>query len=359
MPISRNSWANASLWYVYDDTYELLELRLRKKYILKDSYSIADAINVLLKQICPYIKHEATADYSHFLYDENVPISMARFYLYITQKTNILKGNYDQAAQKAEITLKEIMEMLRDCFRCYWYIEDGKFKIEHISYFINGGSYDVNANVQLDLTKLKDQFNKAPLSYFQSEVEYDKSDLNSRYEFNWADDATELFGGVYIDVKSNYVQKDKNEEVNISKFSSDLDFMLFSPSSFSEDGFALLCPIRNTDGELEIPIVNTNVVDDNGDEYTAIIQNWYASWLYLIQFYMYDMPAENIECNSIKNLYVQYVKMCVNNNIELPLEADIDTMQLINTSLGTGKIDEISINLNTGQARIKLMHRPE
>jgi len=30
------------------------------------------------------------------------------------------------------------------------------------------------------------------------------------------DDVTDLFGGVTIDVKSNYTQKDKTEEINIS-----------------------------------------------------------------------------------------------------------------------------------------------
>jgi len=42
-----------------------------------------------------------------------------------------------------------------------------------------------------------------------------------------------LFGGVTIDVKSNYTQKDKTEEINISQFSSDVDYMLFNPSNFS------------------------------------------------------------------------------------------------------------------------------
>src|SRR5699024_7231302 len=97
---------------------------------------------------------------------------------------------------------------------CYWYIEDGKFKIEHISFFMRGGSYSYNTNVQLDFTKLVDQFNKKLSSYFQSEVEFDKSELNQRYEFGWMDDVTDLFGGVTIDVKSNYIQKDKTEEID-------------------------------------------------------------------------------------------------------------------------------------------------
>ena len=133
---------------------------------------------------------------------------MDRFYVFITLKTNILKGEYDQAAQKAEISFKDLMEMLRDCFRCYWYIEDGKFKVEHISFFIRGGSYSYSSNVQLDFTKLIDQFNKKPSTYFLSEIEYDKSDLNQRYEFGWMDDVTDLFGGMAqerVDYAGGYI----------------------------------------------------------------------------------------------------------------------------------------------------------
>lgn len=359
LPISRNSWANASLWYVYDSNYEYFEQRLRKKYTLKDSYSIGAAIKAILKKIDPTISHEPTAEYSQFLYGSSNPLGLARFYVYITQKTNILKGNYDQAAQKAEISLEELMKMLRDCFRCYWYIEDNKFKIEHIYFFMNGGSYSVKSNYQLDFTKLTDQFNKKLSSYFQSEIEYDKSDLNQRYEFAWMDDVTDLFGGVTIDVKSNYIQKDKTEEINIGQFSSDVDYMLFNPTNFSEDGFALLCPVKNGQN-LELPIITVDgLIDENGDEYEAVVQNWYASWIYLQNFYLWDMPAYNIESNVLNYLYARDIKKCMKHTIEFPTEEDLDELELIKTSFGNGKIDEISISLDTRIAKVNLLYKPE
>nr|DAT05812.1 MAG TPA: hypothetical protein [Caudoviricetes sp.] len=359
LPISRNSWANASLWYVYDSYYSLFEKRLRKQYTLKDSYSIAAAIKAILKKIDPNITHEPTSEYSQFLYGSSNPLGMERFYVYITQKTNILKGDYDRPAQKAEASLEELMKMLRDCFRCYWYIEDNKFKIEHIYFFMNGGSYSGKSNYQLDFTKLTDQFNKKLSSYFQSEIEYDKSDLNQRYEFAWMDDVTDLFGGNTIDVKSNYIQKDKTEEINIGQFSSDVDYMLFNPSNFSEDGFALLCPVKNG-STLELPIITVNgLVDENKDIYTAVAQNWYASWIYLQNFYLWDMPAYNIESNVPNYLYARDIKKCMKHTIEFPTEEDLDELELIKTSFGNGKIDEISISLDTRIAKVNLLYRPE
>lgn len=471
LPISKSSWANASLWYVYDSYYEYFEEILRKQYTLKDSYSIGAAIKAILKKIDPTISHEPTVEYSQFLYGNDNPLGFAKFYVYITQKTNILKGNYDRPAQKAETSLEELMKMLRDCFRCYWYIENNKFKIEHIYFFMNGGSYSSQSSYQLDFTALTNQFNKKLSSYFQSEVEFEKSDLNQRYEFGWMDDVTDLFGGVAIDVKSQYIQKDKTEEINIGQFSSDVDFMLFNPSNFSDDGFALLCPIipnlartsevtynryitnrgvisnisnwnmitakvnpgsvlriysptyiagnvgalgysnqKVTSGQvsyvdmqnlpsdengykvfnipldieyiyiniktssgdftysmklyvdnmLQLPIATVeDLIDENGDTYKAIAQNWYASWIYLQNLYMYDMPAQNIESNVVGTLYARDVKKCMKHTIEFPSEEDLDELELVKTAFGNGKIDEMSFNINTRQAKVNLLYRPQ
>ena len=472
LPISRNFWANASLWYVYDFWYEQFEENLRKQYTLRDSYSIGAVIKALLKKIDPSLTHEETAEYSRFLYDTSVPISMTRFYPHITPKTNILKGDYDQAAQKAEITFEELMNMLRDCFRCYWYIENGKFKVEHVSFFMNGGSYSHRANYQLDFTKLKDQFNKRLSSYFQSSIEFDKSDLNARYEFNWMDDVTDLMGNTTLDINANYVQKDKTEEINVSQFTSDIDLMLLDPSGFSEDGFALLCPIYNdsalslrsnhngyylypegplagngtfpgysidmyeaspnsqyrllgsTRGSIAVaaffdknpfentntkpiltigshpantgfsvdmsvtapnnakylcvtrltassnpvkpyhnsftlPILRVSLKDENNNLYDAIIQNWYASWNYLIGLYQYDLPAYKATCNTLGDIYANDIKKSMKHTINFHSEEDPDELQLIKTSIGDGKIDSVSINLDTRLAKANLMYIPK
>ena len=359
VPVCKSMWVNASIWYVYDIMFSDYDKKLRKQYTLNDSYSIGAAIKAILKKIDQNITHEPIPEYSQFLYGSSNPLGMERFYVYITQKTNILKGDYDQPAQKAETSLEELMKMLRDCFRCYWYIEDNKFKIEHIYFFMNGGSYSGKSNYQLDFTKLTDQFNKKLSSYFQSEIEYDKSDLNQRYEFAWMDDVTDLFGGTTIDIKSNYIQKDKTEEINIGQFSSDVDYMLLNASNFSEDGFALLCPVKNG-STLELPIITVNgLIDENGDRYEAVVQNWYASWIYLQNFYLWDMPAYSIESNSINSLYVRNIKKCMKHTIEFPTEEDPDELELIKTAFGNGKIDEISISLDTRIAKVNLLYKPE
>ena len=131
--------------------------------------------------------------------------------------------------------------------------------------------------------------------------------------------------------------------------------MLFNPTKFSEEGFALLCPVKNG-SLLELPILTINgLIDEDGKSYNAIAQNWYASWAYLVRFYMYDMPASNLDCNVLGDLYANGVKMCMKHTIEIPVEEDLDELQLIKTSIGNGKIDEYSVNMNTRVAKVKLV----
>lgn len=359
-PFGKYTWANVSLWFIYPNNFSYWEISRTKKYKLKHSYSIAEVIKALLKKVDPTIKHESSEEYSNFLYGDAPLPGMDRFYVFIAPKSNLLKGEYDQPAQKAEISLKDIMDMLRDCYRCYWYIEDGKLKIEHIKFFINGGSYYYTPQTQLDFTELTDQFNKKSLLYLQSETEYDKDNLASRYEFSWMDESTPLSGeGIYIDVTSEYVQKDLKEEITIKQFSSDVDYMLLNPSAFSNDGFVLLCPALSN-SSYELPITSSMLVNRDEDTFYEVnIQNIYASFIKLINFYLFDISGNNIECN-IRNIYADSIKTSMSHTIEFPVTSDgIDELQLIKTDIGNGKIDEITIDMNTSRAKVKLLYEPK
>jgi len=363
-PLARSSWANVSLWVklggVSDiSSFETLCAECYKEYSIKDTYHIGDAIKALLAKIDPSIKHEKTAEYSSFLYGHTGGTAsvLGNCDLYITQKTNILKGEYDQAAQKAEIKFKQLMDMLRDCFRCFWYIDDqNRFRIEHISYFMKGLSYN-SPVVQFDLTTKKDKFNKKAALYCQQEVEYDKSDLISRYEFKYMDDVTKAMGGdLYVDVNNKYIQKDKTEEINIDGFTADIDYMLFLPDDFSNDGFALIM----ADSNKKVPIVNQQIKDEKQYNHTFEVyaQNWYASFNELAWHYMEDISGNNISNNNI-SLYPGHVKRCMKHNVEFPSsQLSIDVYKLITTDIGNGYIEEVTSNIDTDMTEIELRYEP-
>lgn len=368
VPISRSSWANTSIWAIIPDNWSSFENQFRKQFTLKDAFSLADVITVLLHKIDPLVKFEATAEYSQFLYGGDtstpiIPFDGPRIGCspFIAPKSNILKGNYDQAAQKAEITFEQVMDMLRDCFRCYWYIDDNnRLRIEHISYFMKGLSY-TSPNLQFDLTKKYDKFNKKTVLYAQEATSYNKEDLNSRYEFSWMDDSTDIFEDMEIDVKSLYIQSDKTEEINSEVFSTDIDLMLYAPDKFSEDGFALMMVDISTE---RVPIAAVSGLRDDEYIYTysATPQNYLCSWLYLARYYMLDMPAYHIEYTRAPyaDAYrVTGIKQCMQQDIEFQTDEKIDLNKAIKTSVGTGIIDSLSVNIDTHLISATLVYSPK
>lgn len=367
VPISRSSWANTSIWAIIPDSWSAFEAKFRTSFILKDAFSLADVIKSLLHKIDPLVKFEATSQYSEFLYG-NVDViqndSLRDGYVpFITPKSNVLKGNYDQAAQKAEITFEQIMNMLRDCFRCYWYIDEkSNLRIEHISYFMNGLSYD-GPDALIDLTTKKDKFNRKLVLYAQESVSYSKDDLSSRYEFNWMDDSTDIFEDIEMNVNSVYIQENKTEEINSEVFSTDVDLMLYAPDKFSSDGFALLMADKVTH---KVPIFSIRELRD--DEYlygySATPQNYLCSWLYLARYYMLDMPAKNMEYTraplsvAFNGFTVQGVKQFMQQDVEFQTKMNINPYSAITTSVGTGIIDSMSINLDTQHITATLAFKP-
>ena len=364
VPISRSSWANTSIWAIFTSDFYNIVSAFSYEFILKDAYDIADVISAMLSKISPSILHAGVPEYSSFLYSPNSPLTSDtrrnNCRIYISPKSNVLKSNYDQAAQKAEITFEKLMNMLRDCFRCYWFIDkQNRFRIEHISYFLNGGSYNP-MQVQYNLINELDKFNKKNILYCQQEIEYDKSDLSSRYEFKWMDDCTDEFGNNSIDIKSKYIQQDKVENINAGDFSSDIDLMMCAPDKFSSDGFALIIADANTK---KVPIIDIYDFYDGDCIYGANLQNYLASWLYLIRYYMYDMPAYNISLTNISyssQYSVKNIKRSKKHNIEFSenqFQINVNS-GLVKTEIGNGYVEEKSANIDTGLVKIELRYNP-
>lgn len=354
-PIARSTWRYASLWFGFYLMDWILEEKARKTYTLRDAFPVASCISVLLNQIAPGIKHEATAEYSQFLYGSSNPISGLTFRLLVSQKTNIINGEYQQPAQKAPTTLQQFTNMLRDCFKCYWYIDGGKFKIEHIQFFKNGGSYGGGAIISRDLTKEINLRNGLPWAFNTSEYSFDKVDLAERYQFEWMDDVTTPFEGLPIQVISKYVTPGKIEEINISNFTSDIDMMLLNPGNMSSDGFALFAAVPPTSGSQWIlPFTRQTI---NGVEY--FLQNGYLAFINLQSpYWMYDLPARRVSVNG-SEVYAYGIERKKKQTFSFPATDDPNPMQLIKTYIGNGQVDKLSVNLHSRSIKATLKYDTE
>lgn len=355
-PIARSTWRYASLWFGFYLFDWILEEKARKAYTLRDAFTLSSCINVLLKEFAPGITHEATPEYSQFLYNTNNPISRQLFKLLISQKSNIINGEYQTPAQKAPITLQQIMTMLRDIYKCYWYIEDGKFKIEQINWFRNGGSYGYNPIIDYDLTQLENVRNGKKLAFATSEYSFDKVDMPERYQFEWMDDVTTPFEGLPIEITSKYVTAGKIEEINISNFTSDIDLMLLNPGAISSDGFALFAAVTPSGGgQLELPFTRQTV---DGVEY--FLQNGFLAFINIQPTYwVYDMPARNFKINNIPN-YAIGIERKKKQTLNFPAgTTDPNPMQLVKTYIGNGQVDKLSVNLCSRNIKATLKYDTE
>ena len=356
-PIARSTWRYASLWFGFYLMDWILEEKARKAYTLRDAFTLSSCINVLLKEFAPGITHEATPEYSQFLYNTNNPISGQSFKLLISQKSNIINGEYKTPAQKAPITLQQIMAMLRDIYKCYWYIEDGKFKIEQVSWFRNGGSYGYNPIIDYDLTQLENVRNGKKIDFATSEYSFDKVEMPERYQFEWMDDVTTPFEGLPIEITSKYVTSGKIEEINISNFTSDIDLMLLNPGAISLDGFALFAAVMPSGGgQLELPFTRQTV---DGVEY--FLQNGYLAFINIQPTYwVYDMPARNFKINNSQYYALGGLERKKKQTLNFPAgTTDPNPMQLVKTYIGNGQVDKFSVNLCSRNIKATLKYDTE
>jgi len=355
-PVARSAWGSFSIWFAFPSIDWQVESEWRKEATLRDAYPIYSVISRLLGQISPSVTHQGTSTYSEFFYAQNNPISGISQRLFITPKSNVINSGYDQPAQTAKVTLKQITDMLRDCFRCYWFIDDSnRFRIEHIEYFRNGGAYPGTPDypvVGTNLLTQKVSRNGKPWAYARDKYQFEKTQMPGRYEFGWMDEVTELFTGKPIDILSRFVEKGQIEQVSVAHFTSDIDYMLLNPGEISKDGFALLGAVLDS-GEYKLPYIDFGSGVDS-----LILQNAYVAFAFLQGYYAYDMPAENYAIGGVQMTALGVKKTKV-QTLRFPVINDLNFMELVKTGLGDGAIQKISINLSSRNANATLIYEPE
>ena len=239
-PVAKDRWITASIWFAFNYLDWLVEEQWRDTYLLRDAYDLVSVIDKLLKQINPaYYFIEGN---SQFLYG-GASLKSDNSRLFLTQKTNILRGEYDQPAQKAEVSLKQILDMLYAIYGCKWHMDGNALHIEHISYYKKGHTYLSAEVLGLDLTTETHVRHYLPYTFQKNIFTYDKLELPESIRYKYSDSTTAAFNGKPIQVQSAYIELGRIEEISVGNFNPDIDYMLLNPADINNDGFALLAPI--------------------------------------------------------------------------------------------------------------------
>lgn len=357
-PIARTTWDNTSVWFVNDGNFiSYMRSMGQKTMVLRTAYPLWSVINVLLGQIDSSLSHQATTAYSQFFYSATNPVSgQTNRTLLISPKSNLLAGEFSQPAAKAPITLKQVLDMLRDVYQVYWHIDSGKLCLEHIEYYKNGENYGP-PTLGWDTTMMMSR-NGEPWAYATSVYKYDKEQMPQTFQFGWMDDCTVAFEGKPIDVLSPYVEQGQVEETRVAMFTSDVDYMLLNPQGISKDGFALMAgtpdngDYRLSEGQLApgtFPWIDKYLYLQNRELAFCYLQTWYL---------LYDMPARNLRVNDASR-YANGVRRTKRQEVRFPVYNDPDPLLLVKTYLGNGTIDKMSLNLSSRIAKCTLKYEPE
>ena len=357
-PIARTSWDNTSVWFVDDGNFiDDMRSMGQKELILRTAYPLYSVISVLLAQVDPGLSHAATSAYSQFLYNVTNPVSgQTNRTLLISPKSNLLAGEFSQPAAKAPITLKQVFDMLRDVYQCYWYIDNGKLCIEHIEYFKNGENYGP-PTLGWDTTAMMSR-NGEPWAFATSSYKYDKEQMPQTFQFGWMDDVTEAFAGKPVDVLSPYVEQGQIEETRVAMFTSDVDYMLLNPQDISKEGFALMAGTPDN-GDYYLSVGRINPGTFPWQDKFLYLQNWELAYCYLQQWYWkYDMPARNIMMNGAAERALG-VRRTKRQEIRFPVYDEPDPLLLVKTYLGNGVIEKMTLTLSSRIAKCVVKYEPE
>lgn len=370
-PVSSSNWRAVSLWFFTDINIRYTEFIDGQDFTLRDAFPLHSVIQKLLVAAGSNVSFTNNAEHSEILYSVTNPLGgfsyldfnggsiatdyASNLHYFLTPKSNIISANYDQPALKAETTLGQVLKMMRDTFKIYWHVENGKLRLEHIRWYQNGGTYSPTPIIGTDLTQLTQPRNNKKWNFAQNKWDYDKESMPERFEYGWMDDVTPPFEGFNIDILSNYTQEGRVEDMNVGNFTTDLDFIQSNPQEVSKDGFALISTVLLS-GKYRVPFIEFNL-DFNHE---VIMQNGFLSWLSLHpKYHIYDLPADHVNINNTDTLLFQNNTRQKKQEVTFPAGQKVNPYQLVKTGLGNGIVYKLVVDMQSYIVKGTIKHDTE
>ena len=82
------------------------------------------------------------------------------------------------------------------------------------------------------------------------------------------------------------------------------------------------------------------------------------SFLHLVKYYMYDMPAANIEHEGDKTVTVQRLRRSMTQDLSFTYDTTPDPIKLMTTDVGNGKPLTMTEDLTTREITVSLTYTP-
>lgn len=351
VPFYGLAWSTWSYWLEVDDTKTADIDDDMQMEDLKCAYPLDALLKGLLVANGLTIDFAADPQYSRILYGSGpIPITgwAYSWNLLFTAKSNILNlvDRNTEPASQVPCTLATVFNFLKNALNLYWTVESGNLRIEHLSYFKNGGTYSGTPATQYDLTQLVNPRSGKPWAWGQNQYSFEKYKVPQFVKWSWMDTTDEFFDGSGFECLSNYVQKGNTEEITVANITTNITRMILQPDTFSADGLAVL--FTGGDGNVYTPFTR-----DIGGTW-RVANGQLAMWELQTTFLLYDAPCDKIKVSNLVKSNVDYIRTKYNEVVFPALTVDTD--QHIKTNVGDGEPETITNDLTSDSIKVKLKY---
>ena len=377
-PFIPSAWDYTSYWINKNSYNTTVESQGRETVSIRDAYKLKDILMYLFAAC--YSNTESLLPSDLFTIqdktsvvigdDDYLGVGVTLSTLFLIPKSNIVRGLYESPAQKAPITLKSVMDLLKDYFGLYWLSTSaGNVTVSFWDYFYAQDQTEVLIGEDGNSAWINRR-NHRPPQYASELIEYSKDEIPEREVISWMDPVTEPFVKPIVRNIGYMVKADEENEKSFGQFNPDMDFMCISPGECSLDGFAL--KVGATGGDISSifsPVDGVSYTVSN-----ATISFIRQSWTLGTGFYrqrptqkwgmLYDQyPGNEYDAQTVKKTSKQIVKypMILISTTGTPWSRTIlddNWFYKVDTLFGEGIINKASINLTSRFMALNILQDP-
>lgn len=244
------------------------------------------------------------------------------------QKSDIKNPYAQNNATIADLSLKDLLESLKNMFNVKWEIQNNQFCIEHITYF--------NAVQGQDISNLTSIQGKRKYSYRSEEL--------PQYEvFNWMDNVSVYFNGSRIIYNGFCVKKGEKKEYPVENVTTDFTYIQNNPDQIDDNGFFVLAAIEY-----------------NGSYYIEN-DNKALSWTELHEnLWRWNRPQLEGNMNGTNTTFETAIRLKQQEELEFRLCCEdleqFDPKNLIKTNLGWAEILKATFSAKSNCIKIDPVH---
>lgn len=363
LPIVKSWWGTYSYWIdlVGSDIESWLNQYMSWVEV-KDCYTLDSVVRRLLNSYGMSFNFTHNSTSSALLYGYNaihLPNYIKAEGVYLIPATNITRGKYTQAAQKAMLSLKDLLDEFCGMCNAGWHVDKNGLHIEGNEYYDHGHSYnDIIYSPTFDFESVIDEFNNTNTLYGQLVSSPDTDNLWHTLSLDSDDSATKHFANTELIAKAPFCKKDDSVS---TKFAYDLLEAIAIEDSVDED--SLIClgtkagSMHTHYSEIDATSLYEVNVGSVSSPVQARIMNRAFSWPYIKGRHMFGLPADKSlidfgwlqSAEYFSTLAKAYTKPHRTMKIRMPIVSSLYTenWQLVKTTLGYGVISRVDIDLIT------------